>query len=200
MKKIIYVILLGVIPFLFACENTSQTTENEDVTEEQTDCSLGMDDFRTFCGLKSGQTLDDVIELYGDPDSLQPVDKDSYWAYYFTTSAHPLIFEISAIDKKIWSIGIEALSVKNYEKDIAEIINLYKMEECKGYLLGKEKDIVEKIIGKDFSKTDEQDCFTYDYYFSDEVQVSLSFYEEQDYKCTQIVVFFMEQIPEHLFE
>ncbi len=198
-----YLFLIGLLSFTFACKETEKTDKEDDkddeeqVVEKDKPCTLKVEDFRTFCGISSGQTIDDVIEIYGEPDKKSDVSEDSYWAYYFTNTNYPLTVEASNIDGKIWTVYVEILSIDNMYKDIETALELFGIEKCQGSLLGEDITYAEKVMGKNYyyEKKDSYDSYIYDAEdFS--IEIVLDYYYEQDTKCTRIMVYFFDQLPE----
>lgn len=208
MKKLFYLFMIGLMSLSMACNNadkdtnadTNNDSENkEDVVSndtKDTDCELTLTDFRTFCGIEDGATIDDVIEMYGQPDSTSSVDDDSYWAYFFTSSYYPLTVEVCDSDKKIWTVYVEILSY-DMESDVKTATTLLNMDECVSSLLGKDIYYAEAVLGDNYSYEDKE---TYDSYIYDDddftIEVVLDYYYEQDTDCGRIMVYFFDQLPE----
>ncbi|MBN2892663.1 MAG: hypothetical protein JXL97_12415 [Bacteroidales bacterium] len=204
MKKLLYLFLIGLLSLTFSCKESTEKDNTKDdkddnieVKVDEKKCELDLEDFRTFCGIKDGQTLDDVIELYGKPDSIAPVDGDSYWAYFFINSTYPLTVEAAEKDGKIWTVYMEILSIDYMYSDIETAIDLLHIDDCVGSLLGEDIDYAEKVLGKNYSYEAKS---SYDSYIYDDedfsIEVVLDYYYEQYTKCTRIMVYFFDQLPE----
>lgn len=187
-----------------ACNNSTDTNNGSDNEKDVvsndtkgTDCELTLTDFRTFCGIEDGATIDDVIEIYGQPDSTSAVDEGSYWAYFFSGSSYPLTVEASESDKKILTVYIEILSIDEMQNDIKTAITLLNIDECVGSLLGKDIYYADAVLGDNYSYEDKEtyDSYTYDIEDSS-IEVVLDYYHDQDSDCGGIMVYFFDQLPD----
>ncbi len=184
MKKSIIFLFLGILTY--------------SISSAQSDCKLIVQDFKTFCGITSGQTFEDVKNLYGEPDTFEDVGEgDSYWVYYFTETNYPMTLEVHKGDQKIWTVYMEILSIDNMYNDIETAIDVLNIEKCIGKLLGQDITYAHSVMGKDYYYEDKGDFKSYIYDAEDfSIEVVLDYYVEQYSKCTRIMVYFFEQLPD----
>ena len=104
--------------------------------------------------------------------------------------------EVSDSSGIIWSIYLEILSIPEMEKDIETAIDLFFIDDCMGSLLGEDIEYAENVLGDNyvFEANDAYDSYIYDTKDSS-IKVILDFFNEQDSKCTRIMVYFFDQLP-----
>lgn len=196
MKKVLYLIIyLFAAFFLSSCSNKDEKKEN---TENKTNEVINSDDkkqeceytaelFRTFVQIKYGATKEDVIKILGEPDE-SSVDGEITRMEYLPIEGIPLIIWVNTTNNKVETIRLEVLGIGEYlTEDIQNAIKEYKIDECTASIIGKDRRFIEEKFGKPAYSGKEETTDVIDYYNDDSsIQVTLKFWQEQDYKCTQI--------------
>jgi hypothetical protein len=199
MKKLFTFLMIGLLSFAISCKDSKkdETANNEETTKTEK-CKLTLEDFRSFCGLKSGSTLDDAIKIYGKPDSTSAAEEGSYWAYFFLDTNYPLTIEVAEKDKKIWTVYFEILTLGDkMQSDIDKAGSIFKLSKCVASLVGQGKDYAKSVMPTEFTNEAKTYYETFIWDVEDfSIEVVLDFYYEQSYKCTRIMVYFFDQLPE----
>jgi hypothetical protein len=178
-----FLLSLSLLLFITACQNKKEQSE---------EIQISVADFDTFLNLEHGCLEEELPSKLGKFTGGFFLEDSSTFVYQFNeVNQVPISVWVDAKTGVVTTVLIEVLSeVNQFEKEINKAVEVYHLNKADVDWFGMSESELIAILGEPTSRLDEAGELTTLNYLSEDnkIALSFSFYEEQDAKCSALML------------